>query len=119
MTAREALKELRDNLEIHLKASPMYSTDHCTINSAEVAAMIAEADEVLAKPERNCDVGTVEEQEKRWRCNCGHGIPRCCKCAVYAEAKKLGLVKNRYLMSCDCKFIWAQMPYEEADGEIK
>ena len=55
MTAREALKELRDNLEIHLKASPMYSTDHCTINSAEVAAMIAEADEVLAKPERNCE----------------------------------------------------------------
>lgn len=55
MTAREALKELRDNLETHLKASPMYSADHCTINSAEVAAMIAEADEVLAKPERNCD----------------------------------------------------------------
>ncbi len=72
-----------------------------------------------SRPRRNCDVGAVEEQEKRWRCNCGPGIPRCCKCAVYAEAKKLGLVKNRYLMSCDCKFIWAQMPYEEADGEIK
>ena len=55
MTAREALKSLRDNLEIHLMDSPMYSSDHCTIDAVEVAAMIAEADKVLKTPERNCE----------------------------------------------------------------
>ena len=78
------------------------------VKAATVMANLA-----LVAPARNCDVGTADEQEKRWGCNCGHGIPRCSKCAVYAEAKKLGLVKNIYLMACDCKFIWAQMPNNE------
>ena len=72
--------------------------------------------DALSAPPRQCDVGTPEEHERRWRSNCGHGIPRCCKCAVYAEAQKLGLVNHRYLMKSDCKFVWAQMPYTEEGG---
>ena len=67
----------------------------------------------LAAPPRNCDVGTAVEQESRWRTNCGYGIPNCKHCKVYEEAKNSGLVNGRYLMRCDCRFIWAQMPYEE------
>lgn len=67
----------------------------------------------LAEPMRNCDVGTPKEQEDRWKTNCGYGIPNCKHCKVYEEAKNSGLVNGRYLMRCDCRFIWAQMPYEE------
>ena len=60
----------------------------------------------LAEPPRNCDIGTAEEQERRFRkyceteeCNryrCGHGCKAVCidKCAV----------------------AWAQMPYEAQEG---
>lgn len=52
---RETLRELRDNLYIHLMASPMFGGDHCEINAPEVKAMIEEADVALAIPPRNCD----------------------------------------------------------------
>jgi len=84
-----------------------------SVANEEIPNVQIKIGKALAKPPRNCDVGTAEEQGKRWERNCGHGIPRCGKCAVYAEAKRLGLVKNRHLMACDCKFIWAQMPYDE------
>ena len=74
------------------------------------------AEAALAFPRRQCDVGTPDEHDRRWRSNCGSGIPGCSKCAVYAEAKKLGLVNHRYLMKSDCKFVWAQMPYTEKGG---
>jgi len=70
----------------------------------------------LALPRRNCDVGTAVEQERRWSANCGEGIPNCKHCKVYEEAKNSGLVNGRYLMRCDCRFIWAQMPYEAKEG---
>lgn len=72
----------------------------------------------LALPRRNCDVGTAEEQEKRWHKNCGPGIPNCKHCKVYGQAKESGFVSGRgFLLSCSCKFVWAQMPYEEGDAK--
>lgn len=66
----------------------------------------------LSSPIRNCDVGTAEEQYERWRSNCGHGIPECFSgCKVYKRASELGL-SNRSIKR-SCKFVWAQMPYEE------
>lgn len=65
-------------------------------------------DDALAQPKRNCDVGTVEEQYKRFKrfcfCNMGDGMnePRCSKCP-------LGKAKF------SCKFDWAQMPYGKGD----
>ena len=112
MTAREALKELRDNLEIHLKASPMYSTDHCTINSAEVAAMIAEADEALAKPERNCDVGTADEQAKRFGAMCGKYYDEEGPCNEVCPLASLPIIHG----FPRCQAYWAQMPYEAEKG---
>jgi hypothetical protein len=70
----------------------------------------------LAAPPRNCDVGTAKEQESRWETNCGRGIPNCKHCKVYEKAKNSGLVHGRYLMRCDCRFIWAQMPYKEGES---
>lgn len=84
------------------------------------AARVARAMRAYEGKLRNCDVGTPEEQKVRWRRNCGHGIPNCWHCKVYAKAKESGLVSDRGLLRCDCKFIWAQMPYaaeQKGDGD--
>lgn len=53
----------------------------------------------LALPPRNCDVGTAEEQHKRWNAFCtGRGC--CSSCPAYS-------------VDADCSIAWAQMPYEE------
>ena len=83
--------------------------EHCFYN------LMKNARAALAAPARNCDVGTPEEQEIRWRLNCGYGIPNCKNCKVYRHAKESGLVVKRYFMRCSCKFIWAQMPYNESE----
>ena len=67
----------------------------------------------LSAPPRNVDVGTAEEQERRWHSNCGSGIPNCKHCKVYEQARKSGLVDDKNMIRFDCRFIWAQMPYEE------
>ena len=60
----------------------------------------------LAKPPRNCDMGTAEEQIKRIRRLCKKyrdEIGKCKGCPVHGVFPK------------DCALIWAQMPYEEGD----
>ena len=71
----------------------------------------------LSSPPRNCDVGTAEEQERRWRSNCGSGIPNCKHCKVYEQARKSGFVDDKNMIRFDCRFIWSQMPYEEGCAE--
>ena len=53
----------------------------------------------LAAPPRNCDVGTAEEQEKRFLALCDSN--NCSSCPVRFKGKT------------DCVFTWAQMPYDE------
>ena len=60
----------------------------------------------LSAPPRNCDVGTAEEQEKRFAEYCD------------SEACKRNLCKSRAKALCieRCAIAWAQMPYE---SEVK
>ena len=54
----------------------------------------------LEKSLRNCDVGTAEEQFKRFNKFC---FPiKCRECKLYTEEELYG-----------CIFRWAQMPYEK------
>lgn len=60
----------------------------------------------LSAPPRNCDVGTVAEQNERFDKYCydhrSHEI--CCgKCPIFGEP-------------C-CELAWSQMPYEEGDAK--
>ncbi|MBO6031971.1 MAG: hypothetical protein J6Q22_11060 [Prevotella sp.] len=104
MTTREALKELRDNLAIHVIAAPMFGGDHCEINVMEVKAMIEEADAALNEPLRNCDVGTAEEQTARYKTLCRTQKNCNSKCPV---------MEWRGTSFANCEIAWAQMPYEE------
>ena len=74
---------------------------------------LRKADSALAKPARNCDMGTAEEQAKRFEEFCaghhrkmiGNKIPTGpCECPCYEGN------------SCNY-FVWAQMPYEEGGND--
>lgn len=60
----------------------------------------------LAKPPRNCDMGTAEEQTERFAefCDNEKGNRNHCRNCRLCNAR-------------DCKFAWAQMPYEKGGAE--
>ncbi len=69
----------------------------------EMAKALDKAKAALAKPPRNCDVGTADEQARRYEELCdSHTCGSICSgsgCPLYAY---------------DCSpFAWSQMPYEE------
>ena len=77
---------------------------------SEIARAMEKAKSALALPRRQCDVGTAEEQEKRFRECCGC---RCMtKCKVYEKGIALGIVNKNNYYKVGCRFVWAQMPYE-------
>ena len=66
----------------------------------------SKAKHALSAPLRNCDVGSAEEQEKRFKHFCAQNYSacdvdmECCRCPIERE-------------KADCEFAWAQMPYAE------
>ena len=60
------------------------------------------ADNALAEPLRNCDVGTTDDQIDRMLAFCGRK-GKCSKC----EHHKIGTLFRQ------CTLRWAQMPYNE------
>lgn len=67
---------------------------------------------MLAKfPRRNCDVGTVKEQDARFRKFCKKDSMDNFEATAYCAYEcPCG---NSY----DCKLAWAQMPYEEGGAK--
>ena len=59
----------------------------------------------LAAPPRNCDVGTAEEQEDRFRRYCNSRGTFCGDCPLYNNRRG------------ECRFAWAQMPYKEGGAK--
>ena len=76
--------------------------DGLAFNTANYIAGIAKA--ALAAPPRNCDVGTVADQRKRYAKMCQYNCDRCV------------LHEDRALKG-GCEFSWAQLPYEEGGGQ--
>ena len=74
-------------------------------NTTDVNKVVWEMKAALSAPPRNCDVGTAEEQARRYEELCdSHTCGSICSgscCPLY---------------DYDCSpFAWAQMPYEEGD----
>lgn len=70
-----------------------------------------ECRDALAKPPRNCDVGTPQEQIKRWEKFCQEHHE------YWKPSKSLTAIQR---CNCPCHegngcnyFIWAQMPYKK------
>ena len=100
MKMREALRGLLEIVCVDCKSS--YEIDGKCVKCPRVVA----AEAALSAPQRNCDVGTVAEQNERFDKYCydhrSHEI--CCgKCPIFGEP-------------C-CELAWSQMPYEEGDAK--
>lgn len=67
----------------------------------EMANALDKAKAALAEPVRNCEVGTTEEQSRRFLKYCVK--QDCEKTCPFRDCKN----------SHECAFAWAQMPYEE------
>jgi hypothetical protein len=73
--------------------------------------LLVDVKSALAEPPRNCDVGTPQEQIKRWEKFCQEHHE------YWKPGKSLTAIQR---CNCPCHegngcnyFIWAQMPYEE------
>ena len=66
---------------------------------------LVKMDAVLVFPKRNCDVGTVEEQNKRWQNYCTKNSQNrsCTKCPLFPLRIK----------GANCTIVYLNLPYEE------
>ena len=95
---REALRQVsRVAVEMTRKTITGEPEDRKTIDRWALRLCEIASEALLAEPIRNCDVGTAEEQYRRFLKFC-HGA-NCSKCPVH-DARS-------------CKLAWAQMPYED------
>jgi len=101
---------MRDALEAYME----YSELVCKMgmfNRDRLVAITAKARAALSKPPRNCNVGTAQEQEKRFAKFCDahkwvddEGVNAC---SAYCPLYKI----------TECALHWAQMPYEEGGAK--
>lgn len=98
---REALEALVDVVEAWQDHLPS------AIREGEVSAALDKANAALAEPVRNCEVGTVAEQAKRFEEYCESEVCKRKRCKSRAKA----LCIER------CALEWAQMPYEEGGAK--
>lgn len=106
MNAYEKMREALLALDAWVKVVKDNPKDKTAIECAEFVEVTAKT--ALAEPLRNCDVGTAEEQEKRFELFCYQDYCNE-KCPLYGKPKIGG--------ECGCAIEWAQMPYEE--GGVK
>lgn len=93
---REALEKARRVLHCAIVAGILKGDD---VNSAFNEVIAA-----LSDTPRNCDVGTPEEQFKRFNMFC---FPiKCHECKLYTEEDLH-----------ECIFRWLQLPYEKGDSK--
>ena len=77
--------------------------EDCAVDPVEIRDIASDA---LAEPMKNYEVGTAEEQEKRFCSFCKAAETFCAGCEVNVMA------------NASCFAIWAQMPYEAEKGEV-
>ena len=101
---REALRQAKEI------ARTIYSTSDKGSSHEDLAEKLVEiTNAALAEPVRNYEVGTAEEQERRFGEYCDSKYDLNDK----EECQSCPLFKHR----TSCEFAWAQMPYSEGDGD--
>ncbi|MBO6031965.1 MAG: hypothetical protein J6Q22_11030 [Prevotella sp.] len=116
---------LLDALKLCVKEMCMYcrlealskGLDLTCVNGCETLRI---ANEALAMPPRNCDVGTAEEQTTRYRKFCSDhkylGSDFSYMCKGFGKGRCPFI--NSHTKS-QCEFAWAQMPYTADEGGAK
>lgn len=97
---REASTKLLECMKKVVHAAWFIDANFCDADEAKDA--IRQMESALALPWRNCDVGTVEEQEERFCEFCGHGSCKSCKLTEISSV---------------CEIAWSQLPYDEVAND--
>lgn len=117
--AREALKkcmELGKTIDL-LLGNDESTVWNCRYERSSANSIVEIAKEALSEPLKNCDIGTAEEQSKRFR--------EFCSAHKYVSSDFSticrGFGKNRCPFfntksKSNCELAWSQMPYE---GKMK
>lgn len=109
---REALCEILSYIETFHKYITPDKGEGLTALFAVADTIRSKARAALSAPPRNCDVGTAEEQAFRFADFCDSwkvvdDMTECDKCN--GDCPLIGA-------EGECKFAWAQMPYDEEGG---
>ena len=104
MQTNNKLREACANIAEYARSAMCHTTDTHVLGYLNQIEGWAKA--ALATPDRNCDVGTAEEQIDRMLAFCGRK-GKCTRC----ENHKIGT------MFRECTLRWAQMPYEEGGAK--
>ena len=98
----KAMREAFANISEYAKAAACHTEESHLLGYLNQIERWAES--ALSAPPRNCDVGTAEEQFKRFNMFC---FPiKCRECKLYTE-------EDLY----DCIFRWLQLPYEKGGAK--
>ena len=95
------MREALENIAEYAKAAECHTEDAHLLGYLNQIAMWAE--DALSAPPRNCDVGTPEEQHRRFMRFC--------------DSKSMGYCWGRGRRKCMAQ--WGQIPYEGENKEIK
>lgn len=96
---REALNQLLGLID---NGVLVFSNELDTSEVCNAQYQIDKADEALAEPLRNCDIGTVAEQKERFDKYCFSR--KCYECPAHFQK------------SVDCGLWWAQMLYDDSQN---
>ncbi len=103
---------MREALELVNKIYDLLSKPCIVIEEVRQVCQKARA-VLIAPPLRNCDVGTAEEQEKRFETFCSlYHLPKgkgCYSCPAIPTRSPRAFNRNV------CRINWNQMPYEEGE----
>lgn len=103
------LREALDKIQMEIKVY-----DQCLISTQRLVDAIEEIiEQALSAPPRNCDVGTAEDQAKRFDDFCNSHMyntnyKNCGNCPLWSS----GTI-GKY-----CELRWSQMSYESEESEV-
>ena len=98
---REALEEVVSILSTW--------TDHLPpVVQDEAQEAIDKAEAALSEPLKNYEVGTVEEQYRRFELMCNNNCCNNCKSCPFSD-------EDGYSELEECVLKWSQMPYEKGE----
>ncbi len=107
MKIREALM----NIDEYAQSAECHTEDSHVLGCLNQVRLWVKA--ALAAPPRQCDVGTAEEQHRRFIDYCN-----ACDCPMGCIHRKefIGMLDTRCASMLKCYIRWAQMPYAEEGG---
>ena len=85
--------------------------DALDLDEPNVIAILDTCRDALAAPPRNCDVGTVGQQDERFTAFCNRHFKAVGLCDKDCPCRDFNMIGGA------CSIVWAQMPYEEGGAK--